>query len=161
MSKKIEKILENKQVDEREIYENGKIYKDGLEKLLIITNAVYFITMFIPLNLMFSDVWNGKVATLFMLNRNIFMFIINLTGFICITKSIKKSVFGGNIKKTTYSVSQFFMFNIVSIIMNVASLIGVDEVTRGIITLIAIGLIFPTILIYDYIIYKKYLKYNN
>lgn len=161
MSKKIEKILENKQVDEREIYENGKIYKDGLEKLLIITNAVYFITMFIPLNLMFSDVWNGKVVTLFMLNRNIFMFIINLTGFICITKSIKKRVFGGNIKKTTYSVSQFFMFNIVSIIMDVASLIGVDEVTRGIITLIAIGLIFPTILIYDYIIYKKYLKYNN
>lgn len=160
MSKKLDKIMDNKQVDEREIYENGKIYKDGLEKLLVITNTIYFMKIFIPFDIIFPNIWNGKVADIDMLNENIFMFFINLTAFICITKSIKKGVFGGNIKKSTYFVSQMFIINLCSIIMAVLSLIGINEVTFGIITLTYMALLLPTILIYDYIIYKKYLKYN-
>jgi len=161
MSKNLDKIMDNKQVDEREIYENGKIYKNGLEKLLIITNIICFMKIFIPFDRIFPDIWNGKVADIDMLNENILMFFINLTAFICITKSIKKGVFGGNIKKSTYFVSQMFILNLYSIIMAVLSLIGINEVTFGIVTLSCMALIAPTLFIYDYIIYKKYIKYNK
>lgn len=161
MSKKLDKLMSNKQVDEREIYENGKIYKDGLEKLLVITNIICFIEIFIPFDKIFPNVWNGKVANLVSLNENILMFLINFIGFICINKSIKKGVFGGNIKKSTYAVSQIFIVNLYNIIMAVLLLIGINDVTYGIIIVTYMILIIPIILIYDYIIYKKYLKYNK
>ena len=161
MSKKLDKIMDNKQVDEREIYENGKIYKDGLEKIVIITEILYWIIMFIPFNTLFPNSMNREVHNIIEICINSFAFIVNFIGFTCITKSIKKGVFGGNIKKSTYFVSQMFIVNLHIIIMSVLSLIGINDVTRGIITLTYMALIAPTLLIYDYIIYKKYIRYNK
>ena len=101
--KKIEKALEKKS-DERADFENGKIYKNILEKIVIATNIIFFL--------------NTRNIEL-----EIVMLIINLSVFIGVGKTLKIGTFEGSLNKFVYYFSTLYVVNIFYIIWWVLDLI--------------------------------------
>ena len=116
---KIEKTLKKKS-DERAILENGKIYKNILEVIVIITNIIYFISLGF-----------GKLTLEPPINRIIIELImgtINLSTFIGEIKTLKKGTFEGSINIFTYEFSTFHVLNIFYVIERTLCLIFTNNI---------------------------------
>lgn len=107
---KIEKALEKKS-DERATFENGKIYKNILEVIILLTNITYLIWLYF-----LGGVYKNMPL-------NITMFIINFSTFIGIIKTARIGTFEGSINKITYELSTFHIINIYGVIENIIRLI--------------------------------------
>lgn len=106
---KIEKTLE-KTSDERATFENGKIYKNILEMIIILTNIVYLIVLY-------------TVGTINNIPLNITMFIINISTFIGVLKTLKKGTFEGSLKPITYQFTTFYNINFMFIVWGILNII--------------------------------------
>ena len=98
---KIEKALEKKS-DERATFENGKIYKNILEVIVILTNIVYLLS---PSSMTATE-----------LALSIIMFIVNFSTFIGILKTLKIGTFEGSIHKITFNVTTFYILDFLRIV---------------------------------------------
>jgi len=127
---KIDKILES-QADEREIVENGKLFKKALDIILIIINILWIMQPFvlIPFNLEIVTIETISICI------NFCALIVNLITFIFIMKTFKKSTFGGSINKTTNNLSTLFVLNILNIVGSIINIAGLSKTPIGYITL--------------------------
>jgi hypothetical protein len=96
MKAKIDKILETP-ADEREIVENGKIFKKALDIILIAINILWFTSPFILIPFKLDIITTNVIAICI----NLCTFTVNLITFIFIMKTFKKNTYGGSINKTT------------------------------------------------------------
>lgn len=130
MKAKIDKILETP-ADEREIVENGKIFKKALDIILIAINILWFTSPFILIPFKLDSITTNVIAICI----NLCAFTVNLITFIFIMKTFKKNTYGGSINKTTNNLSTLFIINLINIIDGIIGVTGKANILVGHITL--------------------------
>ena len=155
---KIEKILES-ETDEREILENGKIFQQALDKIVLTTDTIWSISFIIVPFILYGLTTKNILGTIylsFLTGESLMCLIIDLITLIYINKTLKNNTFGGNINKKTFGCAVHIIIHILTIIAGILGLIGINIIDQ---ILIISYIIYPITIVLIIVHFTKNKKY--